>query len=69
MPLKFLRKKSEEQEIILVWLKFMILDCRWNNLRDMVDQKRDEITLAHGLQNFHIECNETIVSHLDQVYI
>ena len=29
----------------------------------MVDAKRDEINLAHGLQNFHIECNETIVSY------
>ena len=36
--------------------------CRWNNLREMVDQKRDEINVAHGFQNFNIECNETIVS-------
>ena len=28
----------------------------------MVDQKRDEINVAHGFQNFNIECNETIVS-------
>ncbi|XP_060077133.1 spectrin beta chain-like isoform X2 [Ylistrum balloti] len=36
------------------------LNGEWNNLRDLVDQKREEINLAHGLQNFHIECNETI---------
>ena len=35
----------------------------------MVDAKRDEINLAHGLQNFHIECNETIVSWLLIVYL
>ncbi|KAH3857019.1 hypothetical protein DPMN_099616 [Dreissena polymorpha] len=34
----------------------------WNNLRELVEAKRDEIEGAHGLQNFHIECNETIVS-------
>lgn len=39
-----------------------VFDCSWNNLRDLVDQKREEINLSHGLQNFHIECNETIVS-------
>jgi len=33
-----------------------------------VDQKREEINLAHGLQNFHIECNETIVSVLHFIY-
>lgn len=38
------------------------IGCRWNNLREMVDQKRDEINVAHGFQNFNIECNETIVS-------
>ena len=36
----------------------------WNNLREMVDQKREEINLAHGVQNFNIECSETIVSKL-----
>ncbi|KAK3578499.1 hypothetical protein CHS0354_007749 [Potamilus streckersoni] len=36
------------------------LNTGWNNLRELVDQKRDEINLAHGLQDFHIECNETI---------
>ncbi|KAK7104923.1 spectrin beta chain-like isoform X2 [Littorina saxatilis] len=36
------------------------LNSTWNNLREMVDQKRDEINVAHGFQNFNIECNETI---------
>lgn len=36
------------------------LNGSWNNLRDLVDQKREEINISHGLQNFHIECNETI---------
>ena len=40
----------------------------WNNLREMVDQKREEINLAHGVQNFNIECSETIVSKFDLWY-
>lgn len=36
------------------------LNTTWNNLREMVDQKRDDINVAHGFQNFNIECNETI---------
>ncbi|XP_052768377.1 spectrin beta chain-like isoform X4 [Mya arenaria] len=36
------------------------LNTNWNNLRELVEAKRDEIEGAHGLQNFHIECNETI---------
>jgi len=40
----------------------------WNNLRELVEAKRDEIDSAHGLQNFHIECNETIVRHLNTLY-
>ncbi|XP_060584243.1 spectrin beta chain-like isoform X5 [Ruditapes philippinarum] len=36
------------------------LNQSWNNLRELVEAKRDEIDGAHGLQNFHIECNETI---------
>ncbi|GFS19194.1 spectrin beta chain [Elysia marginata] len=36
------------------------LNSTWNNLREMVDQKRDDINVAHGFQNFNIECNETI---------
>ncbi|XP_061173789.1 spectrin beta chain-like isoform X4 [Saccostrea echinata] len=36
------------------------LNGGWNHLRDLVDQKKEEINLSHGLQNFHIECNETI---------
>ncbi|XP_052270062.1 spectrin beta chain-like isoform X3 [Dreissena polymorpha] len=36
------------------------LNTSWNNLRELVEAKRDEIEGAHGLQNFHIECNETI---------
>jgi len=36
------------------------LNSTWNNLREMVDVKRDDINVAHGFQNFNIECNETI---------
>ncbi|XP_035827834.1 spectrin beta chain isoform X1 [Aplysia californica] len=36
------------------------LNATWNNLREMVDHKRDDINVAHGFQNFNIECNETI---------
>ncbi|CAG5119810.1 unnamed protein product, partial [Candidula unifasciata] len=36
------------------------LNATWNKLREMADQKRDDITVAHDFQNFNIECNETI---------
>lgn len=50
---------------LTVYKWYLLLYFRWNNLRDLVDQKREEINLTHGFQNFHIECNETIVSILD----
>ena len=49
------------KEIIIYSL--ILFHLRWNNLREMVDVKRDDINVAHGFQNFNIECNETIVSH------
>lgn len=54
----------------VVWNELKILVClSWNNLRDLVDQKREEINISHGLQNFHIECNETIVSCVDLDFV
>ena len=48
-------------DLYLYFCLFFLLQ-RWNNLREMVDVKRDDINVAHGFQNFNIECNETIVS-------
>uniref|UniRef100_A0A2I9LPS6 Spectrin beta chain n=1 Tax=Centruroides hentzi TaxID=88313 RepID=A0A2I9LPS6_9SCOR len=36
------------------------INQRWSALRDKAEQKREEITSAHGVQTFHIECRETI---------
>ncbi|XP_076360233.1 spectrin beta chain-like isoform X3 [Tachypleus tridentatus] len=36
------------------------LNQRWAVLRELADQKREEINFAHGAQTFHIECRETI---------
>jgi len=36
------------------------LNSKWSELRDKAEGKRDELNSAHGLQNFHIECRETV---------
>ncbi|KAK0414269.1 hypothetical protein QR680_007238 [Steinernema hermaphroditum] len=36
------------------------LNARWAQLRDMVDQKRDELERAHRLETFRIDCQETV---------
>lgn len=59
---KMIRPKVIVVRAILKLISILFHAFRWNNLREMVDQKRDEITVAHGFQNFNIECNETIVS-------
>ncbi|XP_013782687.1 spectrin beta chain-like isoform X2 [Limulus polyphemus] len=35
------------------------LNQRWATLRKLVEEKREEIDFAHGVQTFHIECRET----------
>ncbi|KAG7470399.1 spectrin beta chain, non-erythrocytic 1 isoform X2 [Solea senegalensis] len=35
------------------------LNTRWSQFRDLVDQKKDSLTSALGVQNYHLECNET----------
>lgn len=32
---------------------------RWSQFRDLVDQKKDALNSALGVQNYHLECNET----------
>lgn len=32
---------------------------RWSQFRDLVDQKKDSLSSALGVQNYHLECNET----------
>lgn len=32
---------------------------RWGQFRDLVDQKKDSLSSALGVQNYHLECNET----------
>ncbi|XP_063730288.1 spectrin beta chain, non-erythrocytic 1 isoform X2 [Eleginops maclovinus] len=35
------------------------LNTRWSGFRDLVDQKKDSLSSALGVQNYHLECNET----------
>uniref|UniRef100_A0A673BR35 Spectrin beta chain n=1 Tax=Sphaeramia orbicularis TaxID=375764 RepID=A0A673BR35_9TELE len=35
------------------------LNTRWSQFRDLVDQKKDSLNSALGIQNYHLECNET----------
>ncbi|XP_075902339.1 spectrin beta chain, non-erythrocytic 1-like isoform X2 [Nelusetta ayraudi] len=35
------------------------LNTRWSQFRDLVDQKKDALNSALGVQNYHLECNET----------
>uniref|UniRef100_G3PBD2 Spectrin beta chain n=1 Tax=Gasterosteus aculeatus aculeatus TaxID=481459 RepID=G3PBD2_GASAC len=35
------------------------LNTRWSQFRDLVDQKKDGLSSALGVQNYHLECNET----------
>lgn len=37
-----------------------ILNARWAQLRDMIDQKRAELDRAHRLETFRIDCQETV---------
>uniref|UniRef100_A0A3B3CVP6 Uncharacterized protein n=1 Tax=Oryzias melastigma TaxID=30732 RepID=A0A3B3CVP6_ORYME len=32
---------------------------RWSQFRDLVDQKKESLVSALGVQNYHLECNET----------
>ncbi|XP_075723580.1 spectrin beta chain isoform X3 [Rhipicephalus microplus] len=36
------------------------LNQSWASLRDAAEKKRDNISSAHGVQTFHVECRETI---------
>lgn len=38
------------------------LNQSWAALRDAAEKKRENISSAHGVQTFHVECRETIVS-------
>uniref|UniRef100_A0A8C7XCV9 Spectrin beta chain n=1 Tax=Oryzias sinensis TaxID=183150 RepID=A0A8C7XCV9_9TELE len=35
------------------------LNTRWSQFRDLVDQKKESLVSALGVQNYHLECNET----------
>lgn len=37
------------------------LNQRWAELREKAESKRDDLSSAHGVQTFHIECRETIL--------
>ena len=32
------------------------LNARWGDLRERAEAKREELSSAHGVQTFHIEC-------------
>ncbi|XP_063047258.1 spectrin beta chain, non-erythrocytic 1-like isoform X3 [Engraulis encrasicolus] len=35
------------------------LNTRWSQFRDLAEQKKDGLNSALGIQNYHLECNET----------
>ncbi|XP_043911085.1 spectrin beta chain, non-erythrocytic 1 [Protopterus annectens] len=35
------------------------LNTRWSQFRELVDRKKDALTSALSIQNYHLECNET----------
>ncbi|CAL8390819.1 unnamed protein product, partial [Arctogadus glacialis] len=35
------------------------LNTRWSSFRDLVDQKKEALQSALGIQNYHLDCNET----------
>ncbi|KAK0150450.1 Spectrin beta chain, non-erythrocytic 1 [Merluccius polli] len=35
------------------------LNTRWSSFRDLVDQKKEGLQSALGVQNYHLDCNET----------
>ncbi|CAN9510001.1 unnamed protein product [Ophioblennius macclurei] len=35
------------------------LNNRWSQFRDLVDQKKESLNSALGVQNYHLDCNET----------
>ncbi|XP_036403863.1 spectrin beta chain, non-erythrocytic 1 isoform X1 [Megalops cyprinoides] len=35
------------------------LNTRWSQFRDLVDLKKESLSSALGVQNYHLECNET----------
>uniref|UniRef100_A0A8C1YKP7 Spectrin beta chain n=1 Tax=Cyprinus carpio TaxID=7962 RepID=A0A8C1YKP7_CYPCA len=35
------------------------LNTRWSQFRDLVDQKKESLNSALGVQNYHLDCNET----------
>ncbi|XP_077469904.1 spectrin beta chain, non-erythrocytic 1 isoform X2 [Stigmatopora argus] len=35
------------------------LNTRWSQFRDLVDQKKESLSSALGVQNYHLDCNET----------
>lgn len=39
---------------------FAALNARWAQLRDMVDLKRAELSRAHRMETFRIDCQETV---------
>ncbi|KAG0433098.1 hypothetical protein HPB47_020249 [Ixodes persulcatus] len=42
------------------------LNQSWAALRDAAEKKRENISSAHGVQTFHVECRETILDALDK---
>merc|ERR1712241_673553 len=45
------------------------LNQRWGDLRERAEAKREELSSAHGVQTFHIECRETVTWIEDKVRV
>jgi len=38
------------------------LNSKWSELRELADKKKDSLNLAHSVNTWHVECQETMVS-------
>merc|ERR1712241_1245321 len=45
------------------------LNQRWGDLRERAEAKREELSSAHGVQTFHIECQETFTWIEDKIRV
>merc|ERR1719278_1804158 len=45
------------------------LNSKWSSLREKSEMKREELSSAHGVQTFHIECQETFTWIEDKIRV
>jgi len=49
----------------------MYVQCvnRWAELREVADKKKETLQLAHDVNTYHIECQETAVCDCDGFFV